>query len=370
MLANSAALFASGVAMLLASCVLDASGAVDAGPTEDGSSRADGTAGSRDSGATPDGAAERPTMYVQGRHLHDRCGEKVVPIGVNHPTMYVDRGGAAMSEIARTNANVVRIFWFATHGVQIAEVEDAISAAASNGMIPMLEMHDATGPGNWGNMGAIVDYWTAADAVALIQRHEQYLLVNIANEAGPARGQGYADFASVYGDAIGRMRAAGIRVPLVIDASGWGRDYQVLFDEGPTLLDGDPEHNLIFSAHLYDPMSRDQIAGVLQTAVDAELPFIVGEFANRSPAGSCGGALDYVAIISEANAREIGWLPWSWGNNDTNTWWNGDCWEFDMTRTFSYDSLERWGLEVAVTNEDSIHNTAVRPQSMVTGSCP
>jgi mannan endo-1,4-beta-mannosidase len=40
-----------------------------------------------------------------------------------------------------------------------------------------------------------------------------------------------------------------------------------------------------------------------------------------------------------------------------------------MTADSTYDTLFGWGLEVAVTHEFSIANTAVRPYSMVTGRC-
>jgi len=40
-----------------------------------------------------------------------------------------------------------------------------------------------------------------------------------------------------------------------------------------------------------------------------------------------------------------------------------------MTRTFSYDTLERWGLEVAVSDPASIQNNAVRTQFLIEGAC-
>ena len=350
---------------LMAAVACGGSNSMSGGAGSAGVGGASGLGGS--SGASS--AERRDTLYVQGRHLYDRCGERVVPIGINHPTLYVDRAGVALSEIAQTGANVVRLFWYATHDVPISEAEPAIVAATENGLIPMLEMHDATGPGRWGNLEAIIEYWTSDEAVSLIQRHEQYLLVNVANEAGPERGADYDEYASVYTDAISRLRSAGIRVPLVIDASGWGRDYQVLLDEGPGLIQADPLRNLVLSAHLWDPLTRDEIAAALQAAVDADLPFLVGEFAHRSPADGCGPEVDYRGIMAEANARDIGWLAWSWGDNDEATWWNSDCSEFDMTRTFAYSTLERWGLEVAVTDENSIQNVAARPRSAVTGDC-
>jgi mannan endo-1,4-beta-mannosidase len=334
-----------------------------------GSSGTGGTGGSAGTGGSG-GSTGRTTMYVSGRDLFTPCGEKVVLRGVNHPTLYVDRAGNAIPEIAKTGANVVRLFWYAKHGISITEADGVIGRTVAAGMIPMLEMHDATGPSNWGNMADIVSYWTSSSALALIQKYRSRLLVNIANEAGPNGGQDYAGFENTYKNAITSLRNAGIEVPLVIDASGWGRDYEVLFQRGPALITHDPRHNLILSAHLYDVMTRTQIANVYQRAVTANLPFIVGEFAHRAPAGGCGPALDYLALIGEAQPRGIGWLAWSWGDNDAATWWNGDCSEFDMTRTFSYDTLERWGREVAVTDANSIRNTSVRPASLTTGSCP
>jgi hypothetical protein len=41
-----------------------------------------------------------------------------------------------------------------------------------------------------------------------------------------------------------------------------------------------------------------------------------------------------------------------------------------MTRTFSYDTLERWGREVAVTDANSLRNKSVRPASFASGACP
>jgi mannan endo-1,4-beta-mannosidase len=316
------------------------------------------------------GGSAHATMYVEGAELFTRCAEPIVLRGVNHPTIYVDRAGAALPEIARTKANAVRLVWFATHGVAIEEADAAITQAIANGMVPILEMHDATGPGAWGQMSKIVSYWTSSAAVALIRKHQAWLIANIANEAGPDAGQDYAGFEATYREAITALRKAGIKIPLMIDASGWGRDVQVLLARGPALVEHDPEHNLILSGHLYDVLSRSQIASIYQQFRTLQLPFLVGEFANRSPVGTCGGAIDYRAIIGEAATSGIGWLAWSWGNDDPNTAWNTDCGEFDMARTFSFDSLEGWGREVAVTDTNSLQNTSTRPVSLTTGRCP
>ena len=302
------------------------------------------------------------TYYVQDGALYDHCGEQVILRGVNHPTLYVDRKGEALPEIAKTGANSVRLFWFATHGIKITEAETAIKTSIAQHMIPILEMHDSTC--EW-SLDDIVSYWTSSDAVALIKRYEKQLIVNIANEPSAPNAN---TFKSKYTSVVQTLRKAGIHVPLMIDGSNCGRDFRPLLSQGAALLAADPDHNLIFSAHLYDPLSASEIGDTMQKFTDAKLTFVVGEFANKEPPG-CGQALQYAGLIEQAQKHGTGWLAWSWGDDDPDSAWNSDCAEFDMTSTFAFDSLERWGKEVAVTLPNSIKNTAKRPQSLMTGEC-
>lgn len=334
------------------------------GPSQ-GSMRPDsGTRSRADAGAAPeseDGPSESAGAvgyYVEDGLIFDPCGDELVMRGVNHPTLYVDRAGKAMPEIARTGANAVRLFWYAGNGIRISEAEASISAAVESGLVPILEMHDSTC--KW-NLEPILDYWTSPEALQLIRKHEKHLLINIANETSPPDG---AAFEKGYVEAIERMRDAGIHVPLIIDGGRCGRDYQLLLDHGDELLDQDPDRNLIFSAHLYDPLSSSQLAGVFDKFRKARLPFIVGEFANREPPG-CGKPLDYAGLLSEAERAGIGWLAWSWGDDNPSTLWNSDCGEFDMTSTFSTDTLMGWGREVAMTHPASIQKTAIRPYALM-----
>src|ERR1700759_4115959 len=116
----------------------------------------------------PPARGERSAYFVRDGALYDGCGEKVVLRGVNHPTIYVDRAGAAFPEIAKTGANSVRIMWFATHGIPISAVEPALHNAVSQHMLPILELHDSTCA--W-RLDPIVSYLTSAEALALIAKH-------------------------------------------------------------------------------------------------------------------------------------------------------------------------------------------------------
>jgi mannan endo-1,4-beta-mannosidase len=305
----------------------------------------------------------RTGMRVEGRFLVDRCGERVVLRGVNHPTMYVDRAGDALAEIAKIGANVVRLGWSATHGIAIGEVEPAIERAIAHGLIPMLEMHDSTG--KW-ELEPIVAYWTSHEALALIDRYRDRLLVNIANEPNPPSPE---VFVSGYAAIVRRMRAAGIHTPLIIDSGNFGRDHRLVLERGSELVQADPEQNLMLSVHLYDPLSENELAAIFARSVELGLPLLVGEFASASP--HVCQPVDYAAIIRQAQRFDIGWLAWSWGDDDPHTWWNVDgCPDsFDMTTTFSADTLRSWGKVVAIDSPASIRNTARRPHSMVAGRC-
>jgi mannan endo-1,4-beta-mannosidase len=298
---------------------------------------------------------------VKAGKLYDTCGERVILKGVNQLGQYIDEGGASMAEIAKTGANAVRIFWYVTRGQGVAGMEPLIKAALANRLVPILEAHDSTCA--W-TMDGIEAAWTTPAAVALIKKYQRHVIVNIANEANAPD---LNTFTATYSRIIKKMRAAGVRVPLMIDAaSRCGRDWQSLLNQGRALLAADPERNLIFSAHLYDPMSAEAYAAAFRQFNDLGLAFVVGEFANREPPG-CGRSIDYRALIREAQRAEIGWLAWSWGDNNPGSDWNGDCPLFDMTDTFSSTSLRDWGLEVMMTDPYSAKVTSVRPHSLSNG---
>ncbi|MET0285037.1 MAG: cellulase family glycosylhydrolase [Polyangiales bacterium] len=324
-----------------------------------GMSTATADAGSKPTPSANNGTAAGVYKVKEGK-IFDGCGEELVMRGVNHPTIYTDRAGAAFPEIAKTGANTVRLFWFGTHGVSVNELEAPVSNAVKSGLLPIIEMHDSTC--KW-DVDPIIAEWIKPEMVSFIKKHQNHLIVNIANEASYPNGD---EFVSKYKTAITKMRNAGIRTPLMIDGGRCGRDYDTLLNRGKELLDHDPDHNLIFSAHLYDPLPAATYASMFAKAKSLQIPFIVGEFANKEPPG-CGKDIDYKSLISEANKAGYGWLAWSWGDNDPNGVWNTDCGEFDMTKTFSFDSLQSWGKEVSVDNAVSIKNTAKRPYAFQHG---
>ncbi len=299
-------------------------------------------------------AQDYPGFRVKGRYLNDKCGEKVILRGVNKMIIWKDIDGIpSYSEIAQTGANVVRIVW--NDSGPALDLDKTITNCIARQMIPMVESHDATG--KWDLLDKATDYWLRADIVPVLQKHEQYLLLNIANECGDA-GVTPETFRSKYSVVINKMRQAGIHVPLIIDATDWGKNINILQSEGPALLEADPDHNLLFSIHLWWPLmwgySEKKIIDELAESVAMELPLIVGEFGNQWDE-TPGGAIPWRAILKQCQRYEIGWLAWSWGpGNKPQTF-------LDMTKNGSFATLHDWGLAVAVTDSFSIKNTSVRP---------
>ncbi len=303
-----------------------------------------------------------PGFRVQGRFLYDKAGEKVILYGLNKMIIWMDKDGVpSFSEIAKTGANSVRIVW-TTEGTA-EELDTAIRNCRAEHMIPMIELHDATG--EWQKLPNLVNYWARPDIVEVIKKHQEYLLINIGNEVGNEVAA--ATFKADYSKHVNTMRTAGIHVPLIIDASKYGQDIDILQSCGPDIIAADPDKNLMFSVHMWwpymygytDQRVRDEIA----QSVQMELPLIVGEFGHKWDETE-SGKIPYKIIIEECYKNEIGYLPWSWGpGNNPQTF-------LDMTTDSTFATLQGWGLEVCMTSPYSINKIAKRPASMLANLPP
>lgn len=302
----------------------------------------------------------KPGFFVQDRFLFSKDNEKVILRGINHMFIWTDREGKAISEIAKTGANVIRIVW--NMRGKVSDLDSIISECIENNMIPMPELHDGTGA--WDKLPEILDFWLRDEVLQMIANHQEYLILNIGNEIGDCEIE-TEEFFNAYNVIITKMRAAGIRVPLVIDADEWGQSTNNIMKQGRRLLQADPEHNLLFSIHMWWPSEthdliktgyptvEKRITGELEKSVELGIPLIIGEFAPVAANGI--REIPYKHIMAEAERLEIGWLAWSWGPG------NQDTPEMDMTTHSSFNTLVEWGRIVCTESSLSIQHTSVIP---------
>ena len=340
---------------------------------------------------------------VVGTQLQDPCGETVMLKGVNKMSVFDEQdpyGRNYFPEIAKTNANCVRIVWKTRlrKGVPtvLSQLDSLIKNCIKNKMIPMIELHDATC--HWDSLDDVVNYWIRPDVVSVIQKYQHALLVNIANEAGNDEVTD-AQFLAGYKSAITQMRNAGIHTPLIIDGKVCGKDLDVLVATGPALMTHDPDHNVMFSVHTYwsklDILSVQPtfIKDQLKKAKDANIPLILGElcayggWAGEYPPGTVcpeqwtcqeQGSIDYQTFLSEAAANNFGYLVWEWGPG--NGFFDCKppvlCPAMDMTTDGTYQSIVNipagstprgWVRDVVMDSPYSIKNTATKSSYILNG---
>jgi len=310
--------------------------------------------------------AQLPGMHVNGRYLYSAGGDTVILKGFNAMIVYWDiHGDKNFPEIEKTGANCVRIFWnLASPRPQPSDLDQVLGNCIAHHMIPVISLWEATG--KWNKIQYCVDYWCSVEIVPILQKYEKYLLLNIANEPGDGA---MADtvFSNTYASAVEQIRTAGLHMPLIIDADNWGRNADAVLDNGGYLLETDPDHNLIFSWHLWDPKNwgtgtQNEITRILDKAVEKNLCFIVGEFGPCEQCENCSGTqINWEFMIEKAYHNHIGYLPWVWK-------WS-DCHSIVNNNTGSYGSWVNppWGENVALMNAYSIKNTARRPSDLQTG---
>jgi mannan endo-1,4-beta-mannosidase len=326
-----------------------------------GTGGASGVGGSSNSGGssgTGGGTGATSThMYTQGSDLYTYCGEKVLLRGLNQMSIWTDASGTSYPAIASFGSNAIRIV-FAETGNSTG-LDTLLTKAEANKMIPIPELHDATG--NIGGVPGTVTWWTQASVVAVIKKHEKWMLLNIANESGD-NNVSDSTFQSTYTSAITSLRNAGIAVPLVIDGSGWGQKVEQLLTVAPALLAADPQKNVIFSWHEYTGGTQEnaRITTSLEKSKTLGIVLINGEFASAN-ATDCGQNIPYKFLLSEAQRVGTGWLAWSWDNNNSNCKSGGGS-SYDMTTNIASASglVAGWASDVVRDDPNSIKNTSVR----------
>lgn len=328
------------------------------GNKADGSSSAPGTSDvsapqTSESTSEPDTQepASQVGFTVSGTKLLDANGNEFIMRGINHPhSWFTSEDDTALEAIAATGANTVRIV--CGSGQQYTrDTVESLNALTDKcrelEMVAILEVHDITGKDDTSLLETAAEYWIEVKE-ALIGK-ENYVILNIANEWV---GEWDTDtWCSGYTSVIPKLREAGIRNTIMVDAAGWGQYGQSITDRGEEVLASDPDGNTMFSVHMYGTAGKNKatIARNLKLSTDKGLCMVVGEFGWNHTDGD----VDEEYILQYCNDNSIGWLAWSWKGN------GGGVEYLDLANTWDGTSLSDWG-ETVINSDLGLKKTSVK----------
>ncbi|MEU2022235.1 cellulase family glycosylhydrolase [Streptomyces sp. NPDC016469] len=322
-----------------------------------------GVAGALLSVLGPAGAAQAAGtgLHVSDGRLYEANGNAFVMRGVNHAYAWYPERTTAISDIAAKGANTVRVVlgsgdrWTKT---TTSEVSSLIAQCKAAKVICVLEAHDTTGYGEDSaatSLDRAADYWIGVKSA--LEGQEDYVVVNIGNE--PFGNTGYTGWTSATKNAIGKLRAAGLRHALMVDAPNWGQDWSgTMRDNAASVFASDPDRNTVFSIHMYGVYdTATEVRDYLNHFVDNGLPVVVGEFGNAHSDGNP----DEDAIMATAQALRVGYIGWSWSGN------GGGVEYLDLVNGFNPNSLTGWGDRL-FNGSNGIVATSVRATVYGSGS--
>lgn len=292
---------------------------------------------------------ENGGFSINGTQLIDANGNEFIMRGINHPhSWYTSQDETALKAIAETGANTVRIVCGSGQDYNKDSMESLnkiTDMCKELQMIAVLEIHDITGKDDISLLETAADYWIEVKD-ALIGK-ESYVILNIANEwVGKHDGNIWVEG---YTSVIPRLREAGIKNTILVDAAGWGQYGQCISDFGERVLNSDPDRNTMFAVHMYGFAGKNKaaIAGNLKRATDKGLCIIVGEFGWTHSDGD----VDEEYILEYCKEYGIGWLAWSWKGN------SGGVEYLDLANEWDGSVLSEWGKTI-VESENGLKNTS------------
>jgi mannan endo-1,4-beta-mannosidase len=314
--------------------------------------------------------AQTPRRFTcVGAQVKDPCGNNFNMRGINYAPYNwgYSPNELLLREVAKTGANTVRMSWYAnnpdasTHTVYTAaKLANAIDTCAKLGMLSVVDLHDQTCANDPSAVIALANYFLQTDVKPLLMARQDKIVLNIANEAlfvnwagDPVAAQ--TTYQNTYATIISTLRAAGYYCPLMIDGPECGTNSDVLAAVGQALINGDPQHNIIFSAHAYwygfannDPVVMQQ---KIQTVLNAGIPLVLGEIANQQDdAQLCQYNLPYTQLLTRCQTLNVNWLAWSW--------YRDGCPNRQMTSTGNYANLTTYGNDLVNNTLYGIKNKA------------
>ena len=298
-------------------------------------------------------------FYTKQNQLFDANDNEFIIRGLSFPyTWFTHQLDTALPGIKQSGANTVRVVLSSgdhqtNWGRDSAfEVENIIEKFKEIDIIPVLEVHDATGYGDdeaAAHISDIVDYWLEIKDVLIGQ--EDYVIINIANEpfGNQTKNDLKEDWINEHQKAIQKLRAGGLKHTLMIDAPNWGQDWQnIMLENADKVYQADPYKNIIFSVHMYEVYGNQLTVENYFNQFPNDYPLVVGEFGPEH----YGDNVAHEAIMESADKKDIGYIGWSWKGNSPE-----EIEVLDMVHDWAGNDLTPWG-ETLFKGDYGLQNTA------------
>ncbi|WP_029069387.1 cellulase family glycosylhydrolase [Jonesia quinghaiensis] len=290
-------------------------------------------------------AAPQHGIHVEDGKIYEANGHELVLRGVNHAHAWFPGNTQAFDDISSLGANSVRTVL--SNGVtwnrnSEADVQNVITSAKEADLISVLEVHDTTGYGDTAanekrsTLAQATDYWI--DIKSALIGEEDYVMINIGNEPYGNNNAANSHYVAETKKAIKRLRDEGLHHTLIVDAPGWGQDWQYLMrDNAEEIFASDPDRNVVFSVHMYEVFDTPtKVSNYLESYRAKRLPIIIGEFSSTH----FDKPVAWETILTESNRHNVGYFGWSWSGNGAGLE------KLDLVRDFSKNSLTPWGQEL------------------------
>jgi mannan endo-1,4-beta-mannosidase len=309
-------------------------------------------------------------LYVRGRHLYAANGSKIILRGVNLPIFddwdFPRRD--LLGEVAKTGANAIRIQWYKNYG---QADRPTISARDLDRILTKCRVYlaDLTCKSEIDGLNSeLVPWWISPSILAVLKKHQRYLIINLANELGHYRwtkdpDRAASEYKAAYKLAITSIRQH-LRVPIAIDAPDCGSSIDIFLKVAKDLIASDPARNLLFSGHAYWA-AYNGTPHVL-AAIKANIPLFFGEIANKQDeevdgkTSYCHYDLDnangfsYRSLLGLLQRQEVGWLGWCW--------WKDKCNVRQISANGSFAKLTPYGRDLVYNRSYGLQATAKKPQ--------
>lgn len=310
-------------------------------------------------------------IHTSGNLLLGVCGDTIILRGINYAPYDwgSDNTQLLVNEVAQTGANTVRMTWYSYSNLPAytnALLDTAIGTCIRYKMIPVIELHNITCDFNVADVDTLANWYTSPGLLSIISKYQSSLIIDIANEAGavnwagnPATAQ--QQYIVTYDSVVHKLRNAGIAVPLMIDAPDCGTSIDILSNVAANIIASDPLHNIIFSSHAYWYAYANNDSATMQqlitTAIAGNFPFVMGEVANYQDSSDnsgnsyyCHWALNYPALLNICKQNNIGWLVWSWNNDQ--------CSLRQLSGNGTYSNLSPYGMDIVNNSNYGLHSSS------------